>query len=309
MPLDNTIATKPLLDKIYAKEYHNPEEYTFPVKWADYCTSTITIDGVEHTVENKESRQLINTRDMCVVGEHKSKYVEQLHEPIVNKVLEVAEKLHIGKVIPNIRVYENGRKLRGEVYFPEQSFDVRSGLNDTVCFKMEFYNSYCGNWKLGIKALAMRLICLNGMLYGQAITGSVLKHTANTNYNSLLENTKHSSEIFMKSEDIYNKMLLSGHTKTQAMQMFRKYLCTDIVNGQRKVNETQVNILARLLRDYRKELGHNAWATYNAMTEWATHTPASQDKNAYRNESPVARINDSNKRHGKVTNLLKQWTI
>jgi hypothetical protein len=50
----------------------------------------------------------------------------------------------------------------------------------------------------------------------------------------------------------------------------------------------------------------NAGATYNTMTDWATHTPVpiKQNFNPYRNESPVARINDTNRRNNKITKML-----
>ena len=309
MALDNTIATEPLLNRIIKQEYHNPEDYNFPVTWAIPECSTVTYendDGTTQVIMSDEMRHLVNTRNKCVVGTHKSKYVEQLHEPLVNNVLDVAHKIGAGKVIPNIRVYENGKKLKGEVFFPDTAFTVRSGMNDTVCFKIEFGNSYDGTWKLGIKAMALRLACLNGMCHHQAISGAVLKHTANANYNGVIEAIKQSTQLFIDSEETYNKMVEVKHKETTVMKWFRNYLCFDNQGGKNKVNETQSSILNHTLDKYRKQLGGNAWATYNTMTDWATHTPVpiKQNFNPYRNESPVARINDTNRRNNKITKML-----
>ena len=310
MALDNTIATESLLNRIIKQEYHNPEDYNFPVKWAVPEISTVTYendDGTTNVIMTNEMRHLINTRDKCVVGIHKSKYVEQLHEPLVNNVLDIAHKIGAGKVIPNIRVYENGKKLKGEVFFPDTAFTVRSGMNDTVCFKIEFGNSYDGTWKLGIKAMALRLACLNGMCHHQGISGAVLKHTANANYDGVIEAMKQSTQLFINSEETYNQMVEADHKEKTAMNWFRKYLCTDYQGGKYKVNETQSAIMHNKLTQYRKQLGGNAWATYNTMTDWATHTPVLEKENfsPYRNESPVARINDTNNRNNKISKMLK----
>tara|TARA_R100000995_G_C3481526_1_gene124219 strand:+ start:1217 stop:2191 length:975 start_codon:yes stop_codon:yes gene_type:complete len=309
MALDNTIATEPLLNRIIKQEYHNPEDYNFPVTWAIPECSTVTYendDGTTQVIMSDEMRHLVNTRNKCVVGTHKSKYVEQLHEPLVNNVLDVAHKIGAGKVVPNIRVYENGKKLKGEVFFPDTAFTVRSGMNDTVCFKIEFGNSYDGTWKLGIKAMALRLACLNGMCHHQAISGAVLKHTANANYDGVIEAIKQSTQLFIDSEETYNRMVEVKHKETTVMKWFRNYLCFDNQGGKDKVNETQSSILYNTLGKYRSELGGNAWATYNTMTDWATHTPVLEkvNFNPYRNESPVARINDTNRRNNKITKML-----
>ena len=108
MPLDNTIATEHLLNRIIKQEYHNPEDYNFPVKWAAPI-SIVSYEDDDNTIEkihSDEMRHLINTRDRCVVGIHKSKYVEQLHEPLVNNVLDVASK-SVNRVLADD---ENGAK-------------------------------------------------------------------------------------------------------------------------------------------------------------------------------------------------------
>ena len=244
MALDNTIATEPLLNRIIKQEYHNPEDYNFPVTWAIPECSTVTYendDGTTQVIMSDEMRHLVNTRNKCV-----------------------------------------------------------------VCFKIEFGNSYDGTWKLGIKAMALRLACLNGMCHHQAISGAVLKHTANANYDGVIEAIKQSTQLFIDSEETYNRMVEVKHKETTVMKWFRNYLCFDNQGGKDKVNETQSSILYNTLGKYRSELGGNAWATYNTMTDWATHTPVLEkvNFNPYRNESPVARINDTNRRNNKITKML-----
>ena len=273
----------------------DPSEYNFKYDWKNLMTE----DGIP--ISSNMGRSLIRTDTGQALGIHKSKYVPVSHEKVVDTVMDTVEKLKCGTTYTKIEVFEDGKKLRGQVYFDDVS--IEPAVGDIIGYTLDFRNSYDGTWKLQLSGEGKRMWCLNTMTHGIKLSDNCIKHTISANVEGTSEKLKRAMYLFHESEDEYKQMIESKQSKQEAQELLERYLCRmPTKSGNPKTNDVQLEIVSRQLEDERKVLGGNKWATYNTATHWATHTPKG-DNDRKRNESIVGRLNDAATRHPKVEQL------
>lgn len=269
-------------------------DYNFGYEWKE-----LSADGVP--IPTRLGRALVRKDNGMTLGIHKSKYVPVKHESVVDSVLETVEKLDCGKTYTTIEVFEEGRKLRGQIYFDDVSIEPQIG--DVIGYTIDFRNSYDGTWKLAMAGEGKRIFCLNTMTHGMKLSENIIKHTISASVADTSEKLKMAMETFVNSEDTYKRMIESKQDETTAKELLERYLCRmPTKSGKPKTNDVQLEIVCGQLQKERAMLGDNQWATYNTATHWATHTPKGENDRK-RNETVVGRLNDATTRHLKVEQL------
>lgn len=229
--------------------------------------------GDEIIVPPNMAQAVVRTDTNQILGVHTDKYKIIKHDDVVNSVMDSIQSANLSHdYTVDVQVLDDGRKLKGEILFNDITIEPQK--DDYIKFRVPFYNSYDGSWSFSVTCDGIRLWCLNGCTTPDTITKSVSKHTASANVTSSTTKIQRGFEMFLQSEDKYRNYTNIAISSTIASNVFRKLskLPTVDANNRNKFNEKQMDKLRTQWRYEKAELGSNAWALYNTLTHWATHT-------------------------------------
>lgn len=249
------------------------KDWNFPVETYDLWASPTVTGANEIEVPQSMARALVRTDTNQVLGVHTDKYKVLHHDDVVNSVMDSISSANLSSdYTVDVQVLDDGRKLKGQILFND--ITIQPQKDDYIKFRIPFYNSYDGSWSFSVTCDGIRLWCLNGCTTPDTITKSVSKHTASASISSSTAKIKRGFELFLQSEDMYRSYKEINISGTLAGNVFRKLtkLPTVDIYNRNKFNEKQLTNLRSQWKYEKDELGSNAWALYNTLTHWATHT-------------------------------------
>ena len=251
---------------------------------------------------------IVRTDTNKTLGLHGSRYRMIPHDDVVNSILDgvKASKLTSDYEV-NVDVIEGGRKLRGEIIFPD--LVQQPAVNDYVQFRVSFFNSYDGSWAFSQQANGLRLWCLNGCTTADAIAKSRFKHTASVNVDGSAAKIIGGAEHFMGRSQVWQSWMQTRLNNDQVEQFFRSTICK-VVTKQQQVMKTNEKQLENLISGWDREkvdLGWNKWALYNCLTHWATHTNDLKSPQIARYNREIAISNAMN--HKLFTSMVGENVI
>jgi len=229
--------------------------------------------GDEIVVPPNMAQAVMRTDTNQILGVHTDKYKIIKHDDVVNSVMDSIQSANLSHdYTVDVQVLDDGRKLKGEILFNDITIEPQK--DDYIKFRVPFYNSYDGSWSFSVTCDGIRLWCLNGCTTPDTITKSVSKHTASANVTSSTAKVQRGFEMFLQSEDKYRNYTNIDISSTLASNVFRKLTKLPSIDSadKNKFNEKQMSNLRYQWRNEKAELGSNAWALYNTLTHWATHT-------------------------------------
>jgi len=251
--------------------------------------------------EIPRSQHVIRTDTGDSLGVHGSKYQIIKHDDVVNSVMDAIKSKHnqLGTDYnAKFFVIENGRKLRGEIRFPNERI-VDPEVNDHIEFRVQFYNSYDGSWAFQQSTDALRLWCLNGCTTPDSIAKTWAKHTTKVNVEGSGQKILNGLDIFKNNKQLFDGYRSTPVTTEDAESFFKSTLCKTQTKGSAlKFNDRQLQALLGNFDNESAQLGRNQWALYNAMTYWSTHC-----------DGAVSPENTRRIREGQLIKALKsnQW--
>ena len=218
--------------------------------------------------------QVVRTDTNTVLGHHGSRYKLVPHDDVVNSIMDAVKQSDITTDYkePTISVFENGRKMRGELIFPD--LVVEPQVDDYVQARIVFTNSYDQSWSFFQSVDALRLWCLNGCTTPDAVARSRYKHTTFLNVDGSAAKIKEGIKHFHTRKDEWQKWMKRKISNDYAEIFFKKTIAKGFSRQQSvdNVNQKQMENLLRIWENETKQLGNNQWALYNCLTYWATHT-------------------------------------
>lgn len=124
--------------------------------------------GKREKVLCPKNRAVVDYNTGNVLSICSDKYVLVHHEDILNEVLHETTKLTTALGDPQIlvRMMNGGARMTYTIHWPAAAKDVK--LGDPVAPLFRGFNSYDTSWKMGSEYGAMRLVCTNGMVLGEA---------------------------------------------------------------------------------------------------------------------------------------------
>ena len=216
---------------------------------------------------------IVRTDTGKTLGLHGSRYRMIPHDDVVNSIVEGVKASNLTSDYEvNVDVIEGGRKLRGEIIFPD--LVQQPAVGDYVQFRVSFFNSYDGSWSFSQQANGLRLWCLNGCTTADAIAKSRFKHTSSVNVDGSAAKIIGGAEHFMGRSKVWQSWMQTRLNNDQVEQFFRSTICK-VVTKQKQMVKTNEKQLENLISGWDREkadLGWNKWALYNCLTHWATHT-------------------------------------
>ena len=216
---------------------------------------------------------IVRTDTGKTLGLHGSRYKMIPHEDVVESIVDGVKASNLTSDYEvSVSVAEDGRKLRGEIIFPDLVQEPAVG--DYTQFRVSFFNSYDGSWPFSQQANGLRLWCLNGCTTPDAIAKSRFKHTASVNVDGSASKIIGGAEHFMGRSKEWQSWMQTRLNNDQVEQFFRSTICK-VVTKQKQMVKTNEKQLENLISGWDREkadLGWNKWALYNCLTHWATHT-------------------------------------
>jgi len=251
---------------------------------------------------------IVRTDTGKTLGLHGSRYRMIPHDDVVNSILDGVKASNLTSDYEvNVDVIEGGRKLRGEIIFPD--LVQQPAVNDYVQFRVSFFNSYDGSWAFSQQANGLRLWCLNGCTTADAIAKSRFKHTASVNVDGSAAKIIGGAEHFMGRSQVWQSWMQTRLNNDQVEQFFRSTICK-VVTKQQQVIKTNEKQLENLISGWDREkvdLGWNKWALYNCLTHWATHTNDLKSPQIARYNREIAISNAMN--HKLFTSMVGENVI
>jgi len=251
---------------------------------------------------------IVRTDTNKTLGLHGSRYRMIPHDDVVNSILDGVKASNLTSDYEvNVDVIEGGRKLRGEIIFPD--LVQQPAVNDYVQFRVSFFNSYDGSWAFSQQANGLRLWCLNGCTTADAIAKSRFKHTASVNVDGSAAKIIGGAEHFMGRSQVWQSWMQTRLNNDQVEQFFRSTICK-VVTKQQQVMKTNEKQLENLISGWDREkvdLGWNKWALYNCLTHWATHTNDLKSPQIARYNREIAISNAMN--HKLFTSMVGENVI
>ncbi len=216
---------------------------------------------------------IVRTDTGKTLGMHGSRYKMISHEDVVESIIDGVKASNLTSDYEvSVSVADDGRKLRGEIIFPDLVQEPAVG--DYTQFRVSFFNSYDGSWPFSQQANGLRLWCLNGCTTPDAIAKSRFKHTSSVNVDGSAAKIIGGAEHFMGRSKEWQSWMRTRLNNDQVEQFFRSTICK-VVTKQKQMVKTNEKQLENLLMGWDREkadLGWNKWALYNCLTHWATHT-------------------------------------
>lgn len=249
------------------------KDWDFDVETYDLKVNKLSDDNIDVIVPPSMAQAVVRTDTNSILGVHTDKYKIIKHDDVVNSVMDSIQSANLSHdYTVDVQVLDDGRKLKGEILFNDITIEPQK--DDYIKFRVPFYNSYDGSWSFSVTCDGIRLWCLNGCTTPDTITKSVSKHTASANVTSSTAKIQRGFEMFLQSEDKYKMYSSIGVSNLEASNVFKRLCKMPSVdaNDKNKFNEKQMTNLRSQWMFERRELGQNAWALYNTLTHWATHT-------------------------------------
>lgn len=243
-----------------------------------------------------------------VLGMHGSRYKMIPHADAFESIIDGVKASNLTSDYKvNVDVIEGGRKLRGEIIFPD--LVQQPAVGDYVQFRVSFFNSYDGSWSFSQQANGLRLFCLNGCTTADAIAKSRFKHTTSVNVDGSAAKIIGGAEHFMGRSKQWQSWMQTRLNNDQVEQFFRSTICK-VVTKQKQVVKTNEKQLENLISGWDREkvdLGWNKWALYNCLTYWATHTNDLKSPQIARYNREIAISNAMN--HKLFTSMVGENVI
>ena len=243
----------------------NINDWDFPIQTQPiYDINGEPIDG---------HKAIMRTDTQQVLGVHGSRYTAVSHDNVVNSILDGVRQADLSSdYTVDVRVLEDGRKLRGQILFND--LVVEPAVGDYTKFKIDFFNSYDASWAFSQQASGLRLWCLNGCTTPDVAARSRYKHTASINVEGSANKMINGLQHFMSRKEVWQSWMQTRVTDNQVETFFKNTVAKAFTrqNQKSKYNERQLENLLGIWADERSNLGNNKWAVYNTLTYWATHT-------------------------------------
>lgn len=205
-------------------------------------------------------------------------YVTTTHEEILFDVEAVlAEHPEVGKIERKIELIgDNSEKLRATYVLSDWTIDI--GHGDSVNPRIEVFNSYDGSWAKRMNWGALRLICSNGLVVGEAFATYRREHHQIFRIEDMAEQIEVGFAQFESHTEAWKNWVDVNTTSTEVEKTleamkFTKTEAAEILTLEEEGSKTRLETVGI-------DGGTNQWILYNVIMQYLTHKVASHVKRA-----------------------------
>lgn len=202
---------------------------------------------------------------------------------VTRNILERSD-LCLNNLVERIDTSHDGARTFVQYKLPEHTYETGDG--DTAALSLLSLTSTDGTWPFMISAAADQWACTNKQVF---VTGAVsiykAKHTQALDIEHGGRVITKSLAVFEQERELWRAWQQWHYSGEQAFEFFAKTLKAtkalelsleghkpeDIILALPRKNASLEYMWDKYTSVYRKRLGSNFWAVYNAMTDWSTH--------------------------------------
>jgi hypothetical protein len=188
----------------------------------------------------------------------------------------------------NVDQTDTGARAMVTFTFPEVSMKVNADSSETV-LQLCALNSFDGSTRYVAKAGGLRMKCLNGQILGSIVSSYSSYHTKSLDVDSSAQSIINMVEDFNEARDYWGGMMQQLVSTDHARQVLAKFLYLDDYQDE---NNKRLQMCMDLWRQYSSEMGGNAYALYNVMTDYVT-TNSKSAAGKMRERNHVAKLLDT----------------
>ena len=242
---------------------------------------------------------------------HGYKAVPPKHMIDVTRDILERSPLNLANMRERIDTSHDGARTFVKYTLPEHTYETGDG--DTAALSLLSITSFDGTWPFMISAAANQWACTNQQVF---VTGAVsiykAKHTQALDIDHGGRVITKCLSIFEQERELWKSWQKREQSDRQAFNCFAGMLKAvkalelsaeghqpeDILNKMPRRNTNLEYMWNKWNSVYRKRLGANYWAVYNAMTDWSTHAGTAR-------ESTMANIASvKNQRHEAIRSAI-----
>jgi hypothetical protein len=214
-----------------------------------------------------------------------TKYKVVSNEQVVRATLDAIDRAHLDTTDADVIVQNGAHGAKSMVRIQLPAYSILAGGNQTN-LEIVTLNSYDGSWKYVSRAGGIRMACLNGQVMGKMIGTYSQYHNASLNVERGAEQLVRMISDFTSSEEWFNMMMGRKVTVEDVEQLACRFINIPLAH---KDDSRMVKKLLELYDAYAREMGANAYAVYNAFTDFITH------RSRHKTSVATSRLYDENR--------------
>ena len=258
----------------------------------DIATQPLTyLPAEEWLPEVISSKSVIYRTDTgAELGVHGHSYKPVAPKKMIDVTRNIIERsgLSVDRIQETIKTSHDGSRTFVQYKLPAHTYNTPDG--DTASLGLLAVSSFDGTWPFMISAAAIQQACTNLQVFvGGEVAVFRAKHTRNLDIEVGSRVITKALDVFENQRELWSEWSAQPMTDSTAFQEIVEAL--KIASAQKIINSRPPSspeaIMGEMPRTnpsleyiyaawhkYKRRLGANRWAFYNAMTDWSTHATA-----------------------------------
>jgi hypothetical protein len=241
------------------------------------------------SVQNTTKKVIYREDTGAQLGVHGLDYKAVAPHEMIDVTRAIIERsdLDTTGIQETIRTSHNGSRTFVQYKLPAHTFTTPDG--DTASLGLLAVSSFDGTWPFMISAAAIQQACTNLQVF---VSGEVAvfkaKHTRHLNIELGGRVITKALDLFENERELWSQWSNEAMTDIQAFTAAAEainatsalkiinsnpdYAPGQVLDEMPRVNSSLEYIWVTWQNTYRRRLGANRWAFYNALTDWSTHS-------------------------------------
>jgi len=224
------------------------------------------------------------------LGVHGHSYKPVAPKKMIDVTRNIIERsgLNVEGIQETIRTSHDGSRTFVQYKLPAHTYNTPDG--DTASLGLLAVSSFDGTWPFMISAAAIQQACTNLQVFvGGEVAVFRAKHTRNLDIEVGSRVITKALDVFENQRELWSEwsaenmndwMVFTEIVKALKIESANKVMearmpvSPEGVMGEMPRSNPSLEYIYAAWHKYKKRLGANRWAFYNAMTDWSTHATA-----------------------------------
>ena len=238
----------------------------------------LTTSGVR--IPNKVA--IINEASNHAIGVVSEKYQVVTNEQVLTATLEALDvsTLDLADATATVRSSHGGARTMLDIILPAHEINLNGDVSQ---MRISALNSYDGRWQYQTRAGAIRMACLNGQIMGSFVGAYTEYHNAKLDVKTSSAKMVEMLDGFHGAKEWWGRLMSQKVTHEDVLNTVSTYVDRQPmakIEGEelaKFMKRRAVSVLVDKFETYAAEMGHTAYALYNALTDEVTHAKRNDD--------------------------------
>jgi hypothetical protein len=216
-------------------------------------------------------KTLINERTGMPMSVVSTSYRTVSNEEIFNSFLRnvIDSGIDATDAEVNVKFANNGAKTMVDFRFPNETITTAGDTSPTQ-LQIVALNSFDGSTRYVTKVGGFRIKCLNGQIIGKTVGAYSSTHNPSLDVEAGAAKVIAMLQNFRTAGEYWTSMMARRINDDTAMAVIGEFFNVDH-NDQKAMSTKMILSVIAKWDAYSNELGPNAYALYNALTDYVTH--------------------------------------